>query len=172
MNHLFLATMTLDQAQAWVLIIGAVITALTGVCGLIVSTVNSIRLGRTELKVDAQAVVNQKIERSTDGALSVAKEALQIEKARSKQLEEFIRGSPGLEVPLETKQTEQKPPPLPTDLLLQRLGDAASPPPATATAPTPEPIAKTEPAPKPAPVSTPLPAPPIPLPKPKKPKKP
>lgn len=132
--------MTLDQAQAWVLIIGALVTAVTGILGVIVSTVNSIRLGRTEKKVDDQAVVSKKIDLATDGALTVAKEALQIEKARSKQLEEFIRSLPGLEVPSETKQTEQKPIPIPPAILRSQLGEIELPP-ADTVPPEPAPAA-------------------------------
>lgn len=127
--------MDIEQAQAWVLIGGMIVTTITGIAGVIVSTVNSLRLSRTEAKVDAQATVSNEIKASSDGTLSIAREALQIQKDRSDQLEAFIKSIPGVEVPEVTKQTEQKPVPMPPAILLERLIETAPLVPAATTDP-------------------------------------
>lgn len=111
------ATMDINQAQAWVIIGGVIVTVLTGISGLIVSTVNALRLSRTEKKVDDQAVKQddqvQKIHDigvSTDGAMSIARDALKISNERVTQLEEYIKKTEGGEIPEPTKQTAPRDP--------------------------------------------------------------
>lgn len=123
------ASMDINQAQAWVIVGGVIVTTLAGIGTVVVGIITALRQGRTETKVDAQAVkqdqqieVNKEIHLATNGALAVAKEALQIANSRVTQLEDSITKS-GEAVPLETKQTEQKPIVLPPSILLHKLSE-------------------------------------------------
>lgn len=114
------AVMDMDQAKAWVIVGGVIATTLTGLGTMIVSIIVALRQGRTEIKVE-------EIKKSTDGTLSLAREALKIQQDRSAQLEQVIRSTPGAEVPAATKQTEQKSPPVPPEILLERLEEPLVP---------------------------------------------
>lgn len=126
--------MTVSEAQGWGILIASIVGAIAALAGTLVSTVNSLRLSRTETKVDAQGVKQddqvQKIHDigiSTDGAMSIAKDALKISNERVVQLEEFIKKTDGGNVPETTKQTAPRDPPPPPSIVAAETPPIAPP---------------------------------------------